>query len=71
MARTKANNHGVKIKDKETKRSTCHDNPAIIFIANFPVDCPTEFPLITALLELSAPLIRSTFIQIQFYRYFF
>ena len=69
MARTKANNHGVKIKDKETKTSTCHDNPAINFIANFPVYYPTEFPLTTALLELSAPLIRSTLIQIHFYWY--
>ena len=55
MARTKPNkNNGVKIKDKGTSRSTRHDNPAIAFITNFPVDCPTEFPLITALLELSA-----------------
>ena len=67
--RTKNNNNGLKIKDKETKGSTCHDNPAIIFIANFSVDCPTEFPLITVVLELSTPLIRSTFIQIHFYRH--
>ena len=58
MARTKANkNNGVKNKDKETKRSTCHDNPAIIFIANCRVDCPTKFHLITIFLELSAPLL--------------
>ena len=25
MAKTKANNNAIKIKDKETKRSTCHD----------------------------------------------
>ena len=56
MARTKTNkNNGVKIKDKETNRSTCYDNSAIAFITNLPVDCPTEFPLITALLELLAP----------------
>ena len=48
MARPKTNkNNGVKIKDKGTKTSTCHDNPAIIFITNFRVDCPTEFPPIT------------------------
>ena len=69
-ARTKTNkNNGTKIKDKETKRSTSHDNPAIVFIANFRVDYPTEFPLITVLLELSGPLIRSTFNQIHFYRH--
>ena len=60
MTRAKTNkNNGVKLKDKETKRSTSHDNPAIVFIANFRVDCPTQFPLIIALLELSASLIRS------------
>ena len=70
MARPKTNkNNGVKIKDKETKRSTCHDNPAIIFITNFRVDCPTEFPLITAFLELSAPLTRKTFMQIHFFQH--
>ena len=53
MVRSKTNNNnGVKNKDKQTKRSTCHENPAIIFIPNFRVDCPTEFPLITAFLEL-------------------
>ena len=55
MARTKINkNNGVKIKDKETSRSTCHENSAIAFITNHPVDCPTKFPLITTLLELLA-----------------
>ena len=60
MTRAKTNkNNGAKLKDKETKRFTSHDNPAIIFIANLRVDCPTEFPLITALLEVIASLIRS------------
>ena len=68
--RSKTNkNDGVKNKDKQTKRSTCHEYPAIIFITNFRVDCPTEFPLITIFLELSAPLIRKTFIQIHFYKH--
>ena len=52
MARTITNkNNGVKIKHKVTNRSTRHENPAIAFITNFPVDCPTEFPQITALLD--------------------
>ena len=62
IAGTKTNkNNAVKIKDKETKKSTCHGDPATIFLANFRVDFPTEFSLITGLLELSAPLIRSSF----------
>ena len=43
MTRAKTNkNNGAKLKDKETKRFTSHDNPAIIFIANLRVDCPTR-----------------------------
>ena len=60
---TKINkNNTVKIKDKEKKKSTCHEVPAIIFLANFGLDFTTEFPLIaTTILELRTPLIRSSF----------
>ena len=55
MPSTKTNkNNGVKIKNRGMKKS-------IISIANFRVGFPIKFPLTTALLELSAPLIRSTF----------
>ena len=52
------------------KIQTCHDDPAIIFLADFRVDFTTEFPLITtALLELRTPLIRSSFYPDSFYKY--
>ena len=55
MPSTKTNkNNSVKIKNKGMKKS-------IISIANFRVGFPIKFLLTTALLELSAPLIRSTF----------
>ena len=60
VTRTNKNN-ALKFKDKQTKKSTCHDDLAIIFLSNFQVDFPIEFPLITSLLGLSAPLIRSSF----------
>ena len=64
MARTNAvKNHGVKPKDKVYMSW----QSSYYLYTNFPVDCSTEFPLITALLEISVPLIRSIFIQINFY----
>ena len=69
MTRTKTNkNIGVKIKTKRRK-GLYVITIQLLSLSGGWIDCHTEFPLTTALSELSAPLISSTSIQIHFYRH--
>ena len=69
MTKTKTNkNIGVKIKTKRRK-GLYVITIQLLSLSGGWIDCHTEFPLTTALSELSAPLISSTSIQIHFYRH--